>query len=31
MIPYEYKGKDISDCVKLHGFDKGREYIKKNN
>lgn len=28
IIPYEYHAKDISDAVKLHGFDKGREIMK---
>ena len=28
-IPYEYKGKDISDVVKYNGVDKGKEIMKK--
>lgn len=28
MIPIEYKTKDISDTIKLHGVDMGKELIK---
>ena len=29
IIPYEYHSKDISDTIKLHGFDKGKEVMKE--
>ena len=29
MIPYEYKTKDLSDTIKLHGVGKGREIMKE--
>ena len=28
MIPIEYKTKDLSDTIKIHGLDKGKEIIK---
>lgn len=28
MIPTEYKTKDLSDTIKIHGLDKGKEIIK---